>query len=354
VILSLLAGPGFAAAFENAKPGRILVFPRDHGKHPNFQTEWWYLTGNLRSEDGRDWGFQLTFFRRSMAREPARKSSAWGVRDIYPAHFALVDVKDGRFFHKEIMVREGPGLAESARDRLRVRVKDWTAEMTGNEIRISARSGGYSIALSLTPEKPVTLHGDRGYSRKGDDPAQASYYYSFTRLKVRGFIMFRGTRRRVSGSAWMDHEFGSSILTKDQAGWDWFGIRLDEGTDLMLFRLRRKDGTPEQSFGTLVKKDGVSIDLHGRGIRIASTAGWSSERTGATYPSRWVIEIPTEGIKLDVVPLVADQELSSTGSTGIVYWEGAVKVRGVRRGERIRGKGYVELTGYAHSMAGRL
>jgi predicted secreted hydrolase len=345
---------GFPAAFEKARPGRVLVFPKDHGKHPDFQTEWWYFTGNLRSDDGREWGFQLTFFRRSMARERARKLSSWGIRDVYPAHFALVDVKKARFFHTEIIVREGPGLAESAQDSLHVRVKDWIAKMTGNEIRISARADGYAMKLALVPEKPVTLHGDRGYSRKGNSPTQASYYYSFSRLKASGDIMFRNVRHRVSGLAWMDHEFGSSILSEDQAGWDWFSIQLDDGTDLMLFHLRRKDGTFEQPFGTFVGKDGKSLYLRGRQILIASTDTWSSKRTGAVYPSRWTLKIPSQGIKLDVVPLVSDQELSNAKSTGIIYWEGAVKARGSRRGKKIQGRGYVELTGYADSMAGRL
>ncbi|MEJ2718704.1 MAG: lipocalin-like domain-containing protein [Deltaproteobacteria bacterium] len=359
VVLCMLMLCGFDASaakvvFRQAVPGRILTFPRDHGKHPDFQTEWWYFTGNLESKRGREWGFQLTFFRRGLAKKPARKSSAWGVTDLYPAHFALTDVRNRAFFHKELISRGGPGLAEAAPNRLKVRVKDWSAEQRGKTILIKAHEGEYALDLKLVPMKPVVLHGLSGFSRKGDEKGQASYYYSLTRLKALGTLRFKGTIHRVTGLAWMDHEFGSSILTRNQAGWDWFSLQLDDGTDLMVFHLRRKDGTFEQTFGTLVAGDGRTSDLSGQRIRISPIGTWTSPHTKAVYPSGWRVEIPGRNIALKITPLVQDQELSSGASTGIIYWEGAVRAQGSRDGKEIKGKGYVELTGYARAIGAGL
>ncbi|MDQ7783688.1 MAG: lipocalin-like domain-containing protein [Desulfomonilaceae bacterium] len=339
--------------FEDARPGRTLTFPRDHGKHPEFQTEWWYFTGNLTS-DRREWGFQLTFFRRGMVKEPAERKSAWAVRDLYPAHFALTDVTGKKFHHAELLSREGPGLAQADLADLNVRVKDWSARRKGDEIHVKARQDGYALELTLKPLKPVVLHGDRGYSRKGDTHRQASYYYSFTRLEASGTVTFDGTSHKVRGSAWMDHEFGSSLLREDQAGWDWFSLQLDDGSELMVFRLRKRDGSHERPFGTFVTDRGHAVDLEGRRITVTAEQTWTSPRTHATYPSKWTIEIPSKKITLTIVPLLHDQEFIAERSTGIIYWEGAVKAHGSLDGRPVSGKGYVELTGYAHALAGRL
>jgi predicted secreted hydrolase len=339
--------------FEQAVPGRIFVFPKDHGKHPEFQTEWWYFTGNLKS-DGHQWGFQLTFFRRSLVNEPARKGSSWSVRDVYPAHFALTDVENRQFFHADLISRDGPGLAAASTGDLDIHVRDWKAQRHGEKIHLTAREKDFALDLDLTPEKPVALHGDAGYSRKGASENQASYYYSFTRLKAEGDLTFKGIKHHVTGLAWMDHEFGSSILLKDQVGWDWFSLQLDDGTELMLFRLRKKDGTFDIPFGTFVQADGRTIDLAGRKIVISANSTWTSPRTGAIYPSGWVIEVPSQGIHLTVAPLVNDQELITGQPSGIVYWEGAVAFQGSRQSNPVQGRGYTELTGYARSMAGRL
>lgn len=344
------AEPG---GFETASPGRVLHFPRDHGKHPSFQTEWWYFTGNLDSQHGK-WGFQLTFFRRAMVKDPPKRKSAWTVRDLYPAHFALADITKGTFYHAELLAREGPGLAQAESQGLGVHVRDWSVRRQGNEIRIKARQDGYALDLRLKPLKPVVLHGDSGYSRKGDSESQASYYYSYTRLEAVGTITYAGTSHQVKGLAWMDHEFGSSILLDDQAGWDWFSLQLDDGSDLMVFHLRKRDGSVERPFGTFVPATGQAVDLGGRRIAITSTGTWTSPRTKAVYPSGWNVEIPSQNIKLEVRPLLEDQEFFAQRSTGIVYWEGAVTVKGLRKGRAVRGRGYVELTGYAHTMEGRL
>jgi predicted secreted hydrolase len=331
-----------------------MVFPRDHGKHGEFQTEWWYFTGNLRSDHDRDWGFQLTFFRRAIGAQPVRKGSEWAVRDVWPAHFALVDIKNGEFFHTELITREGPGLAEAASDGLKARVKNWKAEEQNGAIRLNAEHNGYALDLTLAPAKPVVLHGDAGYSRKGDSEQQASYYYSFTRLTTEGAITFNNTVYQVKGLSWMDHEFGSGILEDGQSGWDWFSLQLDDGADIMVFNMRKKDGSPEKPLGTVVGPDGIKTDLSAGRVLISSLGAWTSPRSGAVYPSGWRLEIPGEAIDLEIAPAVLDQELSAEKSTGVIYWEGAVTVKGARRGKPVQGRGYVELTGYANSMAGKL
>jgi predicted secreted hydrolase len=341
--------------FREATPGRKLTFPRDHGKHPDFQTEWWYFTGNLVSEyDSDNWGFQLTFFRRSMVRDTNRGLSAWGLRDIYPAHFALSDLKNRRFFHTQVISREGPGLAGAWSDILDVKVRDWTAKMDGELIHVSAREKDYSLSLRLVPEKPVVLHGEGGFSRKSDSAAQASYYYSFTRLRADGTLTFRGKSHKVSGLAWMDHEFASSVVLANQTGWDWFSLQLDDGTEIMVSHMRKKSGAPQRPFGTLVEKDGAYTDLENQQIRILPTRTWKSPHTRAVYPSGWTLEIPGRKISLRVEPAFADQEHSKGGPIGVAYWEGAVVVSGTRDGRNVHGRGYVELTGYAGSLGGLL
>ncbi|MGO9567877.1 MAG: lipocalin-like domain-containing protein [Desulfomonilaceae bacterium] len=338
----------------DTSPRSVLTFPKDHGKHSNFQTEWWYFTGNLESERDHWWGFQLTFFRRTVVRKPTGKLSAWAVRDLYPAHFAITDVSNHDFFHTELLTRKGPGLAHAASDNLDVGVRDWTAKMRGKEIQITAREQDYALTLRLAPLKPVVLHGDAGYSRKGDSTDQASYYYSFTRLKAEGTLTFKGIKHAVTGLAWMDHEFGSSILQNDQSGWDWFSLQLDDGTEVMVFHLRKKDNTFERAFGTLVPKEGPAVDLGKERIVILPKGTWTSHTTKAVYPSGWTVEIPGSNLRLDVTPAMEEQELTSGSSTGIIYWEGAVTAQGFRDGKKIKGRGYAELTGYAHSLEGRL
>jgi predicted secreted hydrolase len=354
--LAFCAALAFASevATKDTSTRLALTFPKDHGKHPDFQTEWWYFTGNLESEKEHRWGFQLTFFRRSFARELARKGSVWAAWDIYPAHFAITDISGRDFFHSELLTREGPGLAHSNPDDLDVSVRDWTAKRQGEEIQLTAREQDCALSLRLVPMKPVVLHGDAGYSRKGDSRDQASYYYSFTRLKAEGTLTFKGAKHRVTGLAWMDHEFGSSLLRNDQSGWDWFSLQLDDGTEVMVFHLRKKDNSFERAFGTFVPKEGPAVDLGKERIVILPTETWTSPTTKAVYPAGWTLEIPGRNIGLEVTPAFAAQELTSGLSTGIIYWEGAVNVRGFRDGKEVKGRGYAELTGYAHSMAGRL
>ncbi len=339
--------------FMEASPDRPLIFPQDHGKHPEFQTEWWYFTGNLNSNDGK-WGFQLTFFRRTFQTQISGRKSAWNIRDIYPAHFTITNLKDGKFFHTELLSREGPGLVAASLNDLDVRVKNWRAYRSGDVINLEAAEGPFALQLALTPEKPLVLHGKGGFSKKGDSLGQSSHYYSYTRLKAHGTLMFDGLSQEVSGLAWMDHEFGSSILSENQRGWDWFSLQLDDGADLMIFYIRRKDGVSERPFGTLVSTDGKTIDLEHQKIVVKPVNQWESPRSKAVYPSGWIVELPESNIYLKVTPLLKDQELSTIGSTQVVYWEGAVEVDGIKDGRSVTGRGYAELTGYARSLGGKL
>jgi predicted secreted hydrolase len=356
LILIIGVAPAFGEdqEFATAVPGLSLVFPKDHGKHPTFQTEWWYFTGNLESEGGRRWGFQVTFFRRALFKEPIAIGSSWVVRDVYPAHFALTDVQSNRFFHGELLSREGPGLAGAAINDLKVHVRDWSANRENDQIRLKARQNGHALDLLLISKKPPVLHGNSGYSRKGEAENQASYYYSLTHLQAAGTLTFQGASHQVQGSAWMDHEFGSSMLLAGQVGWDWFSLQLDDGSELMVSYLRRKDGTREKPFGTFISKDGKAIDLANESIMISPQGKWTSPHTKAVYPSGWTVHIREQKIILEIAPLIRDQELSSGDFNRLTYWEGAVEANGTRNGNPVYGRGYVELTGYAQSMAGHL
>jgi predicted secreted hydrolase len=346
--------PAEEPPFSAAVPGRTFSFPQDHGKHPDFQTEWWYFTGNLRSKDNRAWGFQLTFFRRSFVALPSPRQSSWTIRDLYPAHFAITDLLTGQFFHTEVLTREGPGLASAAPDDLKVHVKDWSAQREENAILLKAQHNGYALDVRLVPAKPVVLHGKSGFSRKGNAEDQASYYYSFTRLNTQGTLTFQGKSHKVEGLAWMDHEFGSSILLEDQAGWDWFSLQLDDGTELMVFHLRKRDGTSERPFGTFVPQNGMPEDLDGRRIVMSPGQIWTSPHTAARYPLTWTVQVPDKDLSLEIATASQDQELTGQSAAGIAYWEGAVTVKGSRGSKPVEGRGYMELTGYARSLGGRL
>jgi len=329
------------------------VFPADAGAHPGFQTEWWYYTGNLADAAGARYGFELTFFRRALAATMPPRRSAWGTRDVYLAHLALTDVA-GRTFHSaERTARGGLGLSGAQADPFHVWVESWSAlggsAAAGDEtVRLTAADGPVALALDLTPAKVPARHGRDGLSQKGPEPGNASYYYSYPRLAASGTLTTATGAQAVEGTAWMDHEWSTSALSTDQGGWDWFALQLDDGTELMLYQIREKSGgsAPESS-GSLVDRVGAVTPLAPAAFRIQPTASWTSPRTGAQYPSAWRLAVPGAGLDLTVTPLLADQELS----TGVRYWEGAVRVDGIRQGRPVGGYGYVELTGYADSAA---
>ncbi len=329
-------------------------FPRDHGSHPQYRTEWWYFTGNLTDAAGHAFGYQLTFFRQGLRRSRQGQGS-WSVTDVYLAHFAITDEARGRFFHIDKASRRGPGLAGAAEGAMDVHLLNWSARMEGKRIRLKATHKEMELSLTLVPGKPLVLHGENGLSRKGPKPGQASYYYSFTELLSEGKLKVPGLPKplTVKGVSWFDQEFGSNQLSADQVGWDWFGLHLSDGRDLMIYFLRKEDGTLEAtSSGTLVEKDGRPYHLNLSSLRVTVQEQWKSPRTNAFYPSKWRIEIPSAQIDFVLAPVVPDQELITAASTGITYWEGAVKGTGTSKGKSVSVYGYSELTGYAGSLGG--
>jgi predicted secreted hydrolase len=331
------------------------VFPRDHGSHPEFRTEWWYFTGNLRDPAEKRFGYQLTFFRQGMILEPKNPTHPWAIRDVYLAHFTLTDVSAGQFLYAERVSRKGPGLAGADEKGMHVWLLNWMAEMKGEKIRLEARHQGMELSLNLVPRKPLVFHGNNGLSRKGPAAGQASYYFSYTDLETNGFIKtgLSQSSIRVNGVSWLDHEFGSNQLTPEQVGWDWFSLHLSDGQDLMIYFLRRKDGTLEpSSSGTLVTRSGASTHLKLSEINVEILDTWKSPKSGGSYPSRWKVSVPAAKIDLEITPLVASQELLTEGSTGVTYWEGAVGGKGTSAGKPVTFEGYVELTGYAGSLGG--
>jgi predicted secreted hydrolase len=360
-------GPGpDVSGFARATEPRPFVLPRDHGPHLEYQTEWWYYTGNVVGADGRRFGFQLTFFRRAFAPGEADSSAAGlASRQVYFAHFAITDVAAGRHAAAERFSRGAGGLAGATGEPFAVWLEDWRADALnadGSAVRLVARDAeaGLSLDLELRATKPLVAHGDRGLSPKSDEPGNASYYVGYTRMAARGRLGTTAagpTPVDVAGEAWFDHEWSTSALGPSAVGWDWFSLQLDDGRELMHFQIRRDDGSVEPvSGGNLVEADGRTRRLSRDDVRIVVLARWTSPQSGARYPSRWRLDVPSEGLDLLIEPWLDDQEMR----TSFVYWEGAVRVSGAAsspdppRGapRPVTGRGYVELTGYAASMQG--
>jgi predicted secreted hydrolase len=345
--------------FRPAVAGYSYRFPRDHGSHDEFRTEWWYYTGHLSVEDGRRFGYQLTFFRRGIEQARVRTNpSRWTIRHLYLAHFALSDHDNARFRYAEKVSRAGLGKAGAETGQLRVWIDRWIAETFSphdDRHHLKASAKDFSIDFIVTPEKPPVVHGERGVSRKGSAPGQASHYYSLTRLATTGILSVDGEQLKVSGTSWMDHEFGSGDLGEEQVGWDWFSVQLDNRSELMFYRLRRTDGTSDAaSSGTLTFPDGRSQHLSASDLQVENLDHWTSTASGARYPSRWRISAASLGLSLTLTPLFQDQELITRRSTQVTYWEGAVRVSGTLRNAPVSGQGYVELTGYAERLKQRL
>jgi predicted secreted hydrolase len=333
--------PGALDGFARVVAPHAFLFPVDHGPHPEYRTEWWYYTGNLDADGGdRAFGFQLTFFRVGLTPMSPTRPSAWAARDLYFAHLALTDVRAGRFHAHESWSRGALGLSGAIGAPFRVWVEDWAAEGTGlaaPPMRLRAAAGDVAIDLVLDTLKPPVLQSEHGLWRKSVELGHASYYYSLTRMPARGTVRIDETVVPVRGLAWMDREWGASPLGADGSGWDWFGLQLADGRDLMLYRLRRGDGSVDPaSFGSLVAEDGGVRRLTAADVQVDVLGHWTSPR-GTRYPARWRLRIPVAALDLHVEPLLADQELDVL----IPYWEGAVRVTGTAEG-----RGYVELTGY--------
>jgi len=331
--------------FQRASTPRRFSFPADHGPHPGFRTEWWYFTGNLSSAGGRRFGYQLTFFRIALSPSPVERPSHWGANDIIMAHFALTDVEGRRFHSAERFSRSALGLAGAGGRPLTVWLEDWLAAETGDNpwrMRLTAREGEESFDLTVTAQRPVVLNGEGGLSRKGGEPGNASYYYSLTRMETVGTVTVGGETVAVTGLSWLDREWSTSALGTDQAGWDWFALQLDDGRDVMFYRLRRRDGTTEPwSSGTLVAADGRYRHLSCDDARIQALDWWQSPASGIRYPSRWRLSIPSQHLDLEILPRIPHQEHLVT----VRYWEGAVQVKSLSPGGP-GGFGYLEMTGY--------
>jgi predicted secreted hydrolase len=339
-----------ATGFLQAIHPRAFHFPEDHGDHPGFQTEWWYYTGNLVSEVGRSFGYQLTFFRVQLKPHAVDTDSPWRTNQLYFAHLALSDLEKTEFLTAEKAGRGAMGIGGVSSDRNSVRVflHGWESIIQGKVHQLRADSDRFGIDLKLVSEKLPVLHGNRGLSRKGGAQGQASYYYTLTRMSSQGTLNLGNETFTVTGSSWMDHEFSSNVLSTDQVGWDWIGLQLSGNRELMLYVLRHKDGSIDPfSSGTLVRQDGRAVHLPKEAFVIKPKDFWESQISGARYPSGWQVDILPHGISLHVTPNLKNQELRTTQSTQVTYWEGSVRVKGTARGEMVTGSGYVELTGYA-------
>lgn len=338
---------GFARAIEPWD----WQFPRDHGAHPAFQTEWWYYTGVLATGEGRRFGFQFTIFRRALSPSASNSQSEFRAKDIYLAHFTLSDIEGGDFYHDVRYARGGAGLAGATADPIyRVWLEDWQVQAENDEAtqtRITAASADFAIDLQLRQVKPPALQGNRGLSPKSADIGNASYYYSLTRLLTSGGISIGAELFTVEGNTWMDHEFSTSALGENARGWDWFGLIFADDSELMVGQIRLIDGGIEPAFGgLLILPDGSARRLSAEEIHIAVNDTWRSPHSDAEYPAGWNITVGgPETFSISVRPLMPDQELHSAD---IIYWEGAVRVGGDKSGY-----GYGELTGYATSMQNR-
>ncbi len=349
-----------ATGFTRAITPLAWEFPRDFGAHPDYQTEWWYYTGNLQTDDGQRFGYQFTIFRRGITPEFATSAeSEWRSTQLYMAHFAITDAADGRFFHEERFARGGAELAGAVVEpTYRTWLEGWqviglntdaterqiTAAMTSNE-------DGAAIDLTLSIVKPLALQGENGdgLSAKSEEAGNASHYYSLTRMPTRGTITIGGETFAVSGASWMDHEFSTSALGGDALGWDWFGLQFDDNREMMIGQIRLNDGGRDPNFGgLLVYPDGTTRYLRADSFTLTPTGTWTSPHSGGVYPSGFDVSVDVgeaQPLRFTVTPVLADQELYGGG---IVYWEGSVQISG-----DVSGYGYVELTGYVDAMTGR-
>jgi predicted secreted hydrolase len=361
---------GFAPVLEP----RPFAFPRDHGPHPDYRQEWWYVTGNLDSAAGERFGLELTFFRFALAPAPAGApavassssvtlaasmppapseqvapngvDSRWRTGQIYMAHFAITDVAREKFRFTQKLSRGAVGLAGAQIPPLHVWIDDWSlAAVSPGETHWSLRAAesGYELTLDAQALLPPVLNGDHGFSRKSNDPGSASYYYSIPRVAVRGRLVRDGKPLEVQGLAWLDREWGSGTLSSSEQGWDWFALQLRDGSSLMFYALRNRDGSRDpNSAGTWISATGQARALSSDQVEIDVVEYWINPR-GERYPGRWRVRVPKAGIDVDVRPVLPDQELAASAR----YWEGAVDVIGASGGQKTDGRGYVELVGYA-------
>jgi predicted secreted hydrolase len=343
LLLSVAGGQQYRVAL----PGYRYEFPRDHFSHPDFQTEWWYYTGNVRSADGHRFGFELTFFRQAVDRDPT-KISTWNVRDLYLAHLALSDLDRRAFYHAERLNRSGPGIAGVSQKESRIWNGNWRIDWSDDQQTLQATDNRFTLQFHLRSEKPPIIHGENGVSQKAEGPGRASHYISLTRLNTQGHITLGAKQFEVSGLAWMDHEFFTHQLEAGQAGWDWFSLQFDDHTELMLFRIRRQDGSLDPySSGTFVDAQGRSMHLRESDFDLRPlTEHWKSPATNANYPIHWRITIPKLHLDFETQTLLPSQELTGSSRLAPNYWEGSIEMNGKKSGTPVTGVGYFEMTGY--------
>lgn len=341
------------SGYARATAPHAFVFPADHGPHPDYRTEWWYYTGNVVGEGDRRFAYQFTLFRTALrpadaappAMQPDTSGQEWSTRQLYMAHLAVTDVRSGEHVAFERFSRGAAGLAGAEADPYRIWIEDWHVDGIGgaDTVRIRAKDGDTGLDLVLARTKSIVLQGDRGFDRKGPEPGNASYYFSMTRMATTGSIISGGEIYDVDGWSWMDREWSTSALSGDQVGWDWFSLQLEDGSEVMYYRLRDADGaTSSFSSGSIVDSAGGVRPLSAEDVQLRTPGTWTSPTTGTEYPSEWKLEIAATGTVLDIEPLIPDQELD----VSIRYWEGAVRVEGRHRGRPVTGLGFVEMTGY--------
>jgi len=340
--VATLAGATAIAAIEYpvVRQGVVLEFPRDHGAHPDFRTEWWYITGWVRDRGGRELGVQITFFRNrpGVAED---NPSAFAPRQLLFAHAAVADAAHGRLRHDQRAARAGFGFAGAAEENTDVAIGDWSLRATERGYAARIPANGFALDLAFRDTQPILLQGVHGHSRKGPRPAQASFYYTRPHLAVSGAVVVDGARMEVEGEAWLDHEWSSEYLAPEAEGWDWAGINLSDGGALMAFRIRDKRGGTYWAGGTLRRSDGSVRTLAPEEIAFTPLRRWRSPRTETEYPVS--VRVRAGDLDLRLEPMMDDQELDSRASVGTVYWEGAVRALA---GDRPVGRGYLELTGY--------
>lgn len=334
------------------RPGSIRL-PADQGAHPEYRSEWWYLTGNLADKSGNRYGYQFTIFRLATSPAPPDGDSAWRSNQVYLAHAALTDPSRGNFLEDQRASRAALGLAGARSNPFAVWVENWRLSGAAcpdcAAFDLDLRAAPFRLSLQLRSTKPVVLHGDRGLSRKNRAGTSASYYYSSTRIRSEGTLERGGDEIAVAGESWFDHEWSTSALTPEQGGWDWFSLQLSDHSELMLFQIRdQRDPALDFRAGTLVRPDGSAQNLREEEIEVRVTQRWRSDRTGVTYPAGWNLALPALDARFRVAPLMADQEID----LALRYWEGAVTVTGAVQGRSVSGRGYAELTGYGASPGG--
>ncbi|HEX2544239.1 MAG TPA: carotenoid 1,2-hydratase [Ramlibacter sp.] len=337
---AILAG-GLAAPLARALPQRGLVFPQDHGAHPDLRTEWWYVTGHAQDGD-RLFGFQVTFFRTRVDATQGMQSK-FAARQLLFAHAAVTDVKAGKLVHDQRIARQGFGIAQAQEGDAALRIRDWSLVRQGEAWNAVIPAAGFRLDLRCAAVQPVLLQGRQGLSRKGPQEKQASYYYSQPQLAVTGLLSLQGREFRVTGKAWMDHEWSEELLHPDAVGWDWIGMNLDDGAALTAFRLRRRDGSTVWDGGSYRSARGDLYIATPGETEFRAGRTWTSALSNATYPVEWRLRTPADFYT--VRALVDNQELDSRASTGAIYWEGLSDL--VDSNGRRVGRGYLEMTGYA-------